>query len=246
VNRRWRWTLALAVIASVAGNVFEALLTTGPGYAVAAGLVAAVPPAFLFLVTHNLAAESAVASRLWRDRAAVAGAWLITLMSFAGSYIELHHLVLLLGRSTPAAVLTPLIVDATIAVSSVMVLDRPAVVRASARAPKPAPRGTVVTTPVAPKPVAAKRSPAPAPPAASTAPGLRLVPGTADRHAAAAAAIVDARAVKADVESVATVLAMLEQGTSVRGIGLATGLTRGTVERIRNARLELDREAVGV
>jgi hypothetical protein len=242
VNRRWRWTLALAVIASVAGNVFEALLTTGPGYAVAAGLVAAVPPAFLFLVTHNLAAESAVASRLWRDRAAVAGAWLITLMSFAGSYIELHHLVLLLGRSTPAAVLTPLIVDATIAVSSVRVLDRPAVVRASARAPKPAPRGTVAAPAPAPKPVAAKRSPAPAAP--STSPGLRLVAPTADRHAAEAAAVVASGAVKADVEAVATVLAMLEEGTSVRATGLATGLSRGTVNRIRDA--ELDREAVGV
>lgn len=126
-TRQWRWTLALAVTISVAGNVGYALMTATPAHAVIAALAAAVAPTMLFLITHNLAGDRGGA-RDWRNTVSLAGAWAITLMAFAASYIELHALMLLLGRSPASAILTPLIVDVAIAVASVRVLasDEPA------------------------------------------------------------------------------------------------------------------------
>lgn len=119
---RWRWTLALAVTVSVAGNVAYALLTATPAHAVGAAAAAAVAPTMLFLITHNLAAEGRGAAAGWRHRASFVGAWAITLAAFAASYVELHALMILLGRSPVSAVLTPLIVDVAIAVASLRVL----------------------------------------------------------------------------------------------------------------------------
>lgn len=121
-TRRWQATLALAVSISVSGNVGYALLTATPAHAVGAALAAAVAPTMLFLITHNLAAERGSAAGDWRHRASLAGAWAITAMAFAASYIELHALMILLGRSPASAVLTPLIVDIAIAVASLRVL----------------------------------------------------------------------------------------------------------------------------
>lgn len=119
---RWRWTLALAVTVSVAGNVAYALLTATPAHAIGAAAAAAVAPTMLFLITHNLAAEGRGAAAGWRHRASFVGAWAITLAAFAASYVELHALMILLGRSPVSAVLTPLIVDVAIAVASLRVL----------------------------------------------------------------------------------------------------------------------------
>lgn len=135
-TRKWRWTLALAVTISVAGNVGYALMTATPAHAVIAALAAAVAPTMLFLITHNLAADRDGGGG-WRQRASLAGAWAITVAAFAASYIELHALMLLLGRSPASAILSPLIVDVAIAVASLRVLvsDEPAPSRT--RAPSP-------------------------------------------------------------------------------------------------------------
>lgn len=126
--RRWQATLALAVTISVAGNVGFALMTATPAHAVGAAVGAAVAPTMLFLITHNLAAERGSAACGWRQRVSLAGAWAITVAAFAASYVELHALMILLGRSPVSAVLTPLIVDVAIAVASLRVLatDEPA------------------------------------------------------------------------------------------------------------------------
>lgn len=126
-TRKWRWTLALAVTISVAGNICYALMTATPAHAVIAAMAAAVAPMMLFLITHNLAGDRG-GVRCWQQRVSLAGAWVITAMAFAASYIELHALMLLLGRSPASAILTPLIVDVAIAVASLRVLatDEPA------------------------------------------------------------------------------------------------------------------------
>ena len=136
-TRRWQATLALAVTTSVSGNVGYALMTATPAHAVGAALAAAVAPMMLFLITHNIAAERGSAAGDWRRRASLAGAWAITLAAFAASYMELHALMLLLGRSPVSAILTPLIVDVAIAVASLRVLDTDAGATAQSRTRAP-------------------------------------------------------------------------------------------------------------
>jgi len=251
--RRWRYTLAVAVAASVAGNVRYAWLTGSAELAAEAGAVAAAAPLFLFFVTHNLAAEPAGITRGWRQKAALAGAWAITAAAFAASYQQLHAYVQVLGLSSASAWLTPLIVDVTIAVASVKVLDP-----ATAAPAAPATGGHAPAAPVA----GAVADPAADPAAAGSAvPGLHLVPGQGDRrptsadHAAAGAGgmpaaspdahlgraeeLVAAGVVKAPVPAVATALAGLADGGSLRAVAAATGLHRTSVSRLAAAAEEV-------
>ncbi|ULP45889.1 DUF2637 domain-containing protein [Mycolicibacter virginiensis] len=258
--RRWRYTLAVAVAASVAGNVRYAWLTGSAELAAEAGAVAAAAPLFLFFVTHNLAAEPAGITRGWRQKAALAGAWAITAAAFAASYQQLHAYVQVLGLSSASAWLTPLIVDVTIAVASVKVLDPASV--APARVATGDHAAATSDHAVAASPAAPVADPATDPPAAGhSGAGLHLVAGQGDRHLTSAdhaAAGVDgmpaaspdahlgraeelvaAGVVKAPVPAVATALAGLADGGSHRAVAAATGLHRTSIARLATAAEEV-------
>lgn len=118
----WKGVLALAVVASITANTAHAFMTAPPAYAVGAALWAAVPPTFLFWVTHNLAAERGGSARRWMMRLGIAGAIAIAGMAFAVSFMSMRDLSILLGCPPAVAALTPLLIDATIAVASVFLV----------------------------------------------------------------------------------------------------------------------------
>lgn len=117
----WKTLLAAAVAVSVAGNTGHAFLAENL-HRWAAAAWAAVPPLMLFAVTHGLTNSAGIVGRRWVWRAGVAGAAMIAVGAFWASYVALRDLSAVLGCPSRVAIVMPLIVDAAIAVASVMAL----------------------------------------------------------------------------------------------------------------------------
>lgn len=122
ISRYWGWTLTAAVAVSVAGNVGHALLTATPALRGYAAVAAALPPLALLVVTEGLAHSVGHGVRRWTYRAGMAGAVVIALLAFVLSFAALRDLAIALGQPAVVAAGWPLLADATIAVSSVMLL----------------------------------------------------------------------------------------------------------------------------
>ncbi|MFL0278170.1 hypothetical protein [Mycobacterium sp. SMC-19] len=253
----WKCVLALFVTLSVAGNVQYAILIAPEPFTVGAGVATAVAPLALFLVTEGLTLGAGSGVRRATYRVAVTALAAITAAAFAASYIQLHSLLLEFRLPAITAVLAPAIVDAVVAVSSLMILA----MRPTATVAAPVAGGQVVAAPPtdpAAEPVAGAVA------AARTSAGLHLVAGPGDHnmggsdHAAAGAAgipmtsadahldraaeLVAAGVVKAPPPTVAAALAGLADGGSHRAVAAATGLHRTSVSRLAAAA----EEAVGV
>lgn len=121
--RAWTLLLIAAVIVSVYGNTAHALLT---GHGVAAAAWFATAPVALFWVTH-LVAKTAGGSPsgvvkwlIWFG--GIPAALGVAAMAFVVSFRALQEWTLHQGGDTISSFLLPLIVDLTIALSSVMVL----------------------------------------------------------------------------------------------------------------------------
>lgn len=191
----WKILLGAAVAVSVAGNTGHVLLSnTEPRWAAAAW--AAVPPLFLFAVTHGLTVSAGAGVRTWAYRCGVAGAIGIAAGAFWASYVALRDLSVMLGCPPAVAVVMPLVVDAAIAVASTLALaTTPAMETATDKAAtvpdvEVATPATATAAPAA-SPAAADRVPAtdaatakPATVATSPKPAARVKPATSRKPAA--------------------------------------------------------------
>lgn len=121
-RRYWASTLAAAVTVSVAGNVGHALLTAPEALRIPAALAAALPPLVLLVVTEGLVRSAGHSARRWTYRAGVTGAVAIAGLAFVLSFAALRDLAIALGQPRAVAAGWPLLADAAIAVSSVMLL----------------------------------------------------------------------------------------------------------------------------
>lgn len=121
-RRYWRWTLAGAVAVSVAGNVGHAWLTAPATLRVPAAVAAALPPIALLVVTEGLARAVGAGLRRAAYRVAVTGAAAIAATAFVLSFVALRDLAVALGQPAAVAAGWPLLADAVIAVSSLMLL----------------------------------------------------------------------------------------------------------------------------
>lgn len=121
-RRYWRCLLAGAVAVSVAGNVGHAFLTAAPHLRAAAMVAAALPPVALLGVSEGLARSAGAGARRGVYRAAVAGGVVIAGLAFVLSFAALRDLAVALGQPAVVAWGWPLLADATIAVSSAMLL----------------------------------------------------------------------------------------------------------------------------
>ena len=122
VRAYWGWTLTAAVTVSVAGNVGHALLTATPALRGYAAVAAALPPLALLTVTEGLARSVGRGVRRWAYWVGMIGAAAIAMLAFVLSFAALRDLAIALGQPRAVAAGWPLLADATIAVSSIMLL----------------------------------------------------------------------------------------------------------------------------
>lgn len=118
----WIWTLALAVAVSVALNIAHVWIAGATPHRVLTAAVACVAPGFLFLITHGLTLSARAGVRGAVSWAGVTGAVVITAGAFAASFLAIRGLALELRYPPVVAAIIPVVVDATIAVASLMVL----------------------------------------------------------------------------------------------------------------------------
>lgn len=269
-RRYWAGVLAAAVAVSVAGNVGHALLTAHAALRVPAAVAAALPPLALLAVTEGLARSHGRGVRRRVYRAGVAGGVAIAGLAFALSFAALRDLAIALGQPAAVAAGWPLLADATIAVSSIMVLAlRPDTEAATATAAdtvaacvpatvtKPATDAATDRVPATRKPATATRpatrKPKPATrratkkPTATRNPGARAgaVAGAVDgpdaeRFMGLSQQLVAEGRVRAPVVTVAAALAGIASGASQRSVSAATGLHRTVVAKVAAAAAETE------
>lgn len=243
----WAW-LAGATAVSLIGNVVHAALTASEGTRWLAAAVAAVPPTVLLASVHGIAvlAKTSASGRVYR--AAVAATSALALGAFLLSFVALRDLAVLAHIPAPLAFVLPLVIDLAIGVATlalVAVGDKPTrrVTHRAAQpqvskppatpaAPRPTPSSAPPTAPSAPRssspdaPNAPRPAPATAPQKTSDAPSpdpevLRL----AER-------IVESKAVRQPVNTVARILAMSENESRKNVIEKTLGVHHSVITRV--------------
>lgn len=122
--KRFFWTvLSMATLASVSGNVTHALLNAAPGTATVSAAAAAVPPIILLAGIHGLGtlarARRGTGAAYW---AAMAMTVLLACGAFALSFDALRALAITAGIRSDLAWIWPLIIDLSIAQSTLALL----------------------------------------------------------------------------------------------------------------------------
>jgi hypothetical protein len=243
---RFFWfMLGAATLVSLIGNVAHAVLPYLPPVAMQIG-AAAVPPIVLLAAVHGVAlAVKAGASGTvyWWAVSAVA---VIGIGAFALSFIALRDLMLAIGYTPAIAWIFPSIVDAAVAVATLMLValgDKPArrtrtatgsrqaAVHAttSERAAAEPPRHTAGTPTTRTAPAASRQT--------ARARALQAVPAAgADLDASAVArALVDGGATTKSLEQVQQVLEAHAAGAAITRIATDAGVHHATVRKIINA-----------
>lgn len=242
---RFFWfLLGGATLASLVGNIAHAVLPYLPVLVVQIG-AAAVPPIVLLAAVHGvaLAVQAGASGAVYRW--SVAAVALIGLGAFALSFIALQGLMLAIGYSPVTAWIFPAIIDAAVAVATLMLValgDKPA------RRPRTASRRAVAhATDTAGKASAPARSrtadasPTSSAPAARPQPAgpcaLQAIPAnSADLDTTAIArTLVDTGATTKSLEQVEQVLAAHAAGTAITRIAADIGVHHATVRKIVNA-----------
>ncbi|MCV7256811.1 DUF2637 domain-containing protein [Mycobacterium hackensackense] len=122
--KRLFWTvLSVATLASVSGNVAHALLNAAPGAATVSAAAAAVPPVILLAAIHGLGtlarARQGSGAAYW---AAMVMTVLLACGAFALSFDALRALAVTAGIRSGLAWIWPLIIDLSIAQSTLAIL----------------------------------------------------------------------------------------------------------------------------
>lgn len=124
----FRWLLALATATSLAGNVAHVIVAPADGHTSVAIAVAAVAPLALCATVHGIAVAVRAGVSGAAYRLVLAAVGVIAASAFALSWQALTALAVVVGYRGWTAGLLPVVVDATVAVATAMlvVLDRPA------------------------------------------------------------------------------------------------------------------------
>lgn len=243
----WSW-LAGATAVSLAGNVVHAALTASPSTRWLAAAVAAVPPTVLLASVHGIAVLSKTSASGRVYRAAVVATTGLALGAFLLSFVALRDLAVLAHIPRQLAFVLPLVIDLAIGVATlalVAVGDKPTR-RVSQRAAQPqvsnhratptAPRPTTSSAPVAAPPAPRTTSPAaptasrPAPPSAPQ--GSGDAPSPAPELVALAERIVESRAVRQPVATVARIIALSETEGRKNIVAERAGVHHSVVSKV--------------
>jgi len=236
---RFFWGLLLgATMVSLSGNIAHAVLPYLPRIAVQIG-VAAVPPIALLAAVHGIAVavRAGASGRVYCW--AVGAVSVIGVGAFALSFLALNDLMHLIGYSSSTAWVFPVIVDAAVAVATLMLIalgDKPArrpratgaqilaPRRSDPSAPNDAktqlkrPTSTIGRTPIQPSPAPVGQGPVHA-------------EGTGV-DADIAAELIAAGATTQPIDTVIAVLTACRVGMSINAAARASGINYRTAQRI--------------
>ncbi|SKP38606.1 hypothetical protein [Mycobacteroides abscessus] len=252
-DRRFLWLwLSISTLLSVAGNIGHAALTVPPGTAqlLAIGWASA-PPTLLMLAVHGLPTLSRMLGSERSDRLLQSVVWGVTTGAFGWSAFGIYSFTATLGVPASLAWVAPLVIDLSVfGATRGLVLTAPIAARLKVGAPpqraaqpqlsKPpatpsAPRSTPSSAPTAAPP--APRSPSPdAPTAPRTAPvaapqGSPDAPSPAPETLALASRIVESKAVRQDVRTVARILMLSESESRKAVIAKRAGVHHSVVTK---------------
>lgn len=263
-DRRFLWLwLSVSTALSVAGNVGHAWLTvpTGTAQTLAIGWAAA-PPTLLMLAVHGLPTLSRMLGSERSDRLLSAVVWGVVAVTFGWSAFGLYSFTVALGVPSPLAALAPLGIDLSVfGATRGLVLTSPLAARLKVGAPAPRAAQPQVSnrpaTPTATRPTTSTATPAapPAPrtastdaptaprPAPSTAPqGTSDAPTPAPETVALAEKIVESRAVRQPVHTVARILELSESESRKNVIADRVGVHHSVITKTLEA-AETERRA---
>ncbi|SID68546.1 Protein of uncharacterised function (DUF2637) [Mycobacteroides abscessus subsp. abscessus] len=263
-DRRFLWLwLTVATMLSVCGNIGHAWLTvpTGSAQALAIGWAAA-PPCLLMLAVHALPTLSRMLGSQTTDRLLQTVVWGVTCGAFGWSAFGIHDFTSALGVPAALAWVAPLVIDLSVfGATRGLVLTAPLVARLKVGAPAPrtaspqvsnrpatptATRPTTSSAPTAAPPAPRNVSPA-APatprPASPTAPqGTSDAPTPAPETVALAEKIVESRAVRQPVHTVARILELSESESRKNVIADRVGVHHSVITKTLEA-AETERRA---
>jgi hypothetical protein len=257
---RFFWGLLIgATTVSLTGNVVHAVLPYIPPVAIQIG-AAAVPPFALLAAVHGiaLAVRAGASGRVycWAVSAVAA----IGVGAFAVSFLALRDLMQAIGYGCTTAWIFPTIIDAAVAVSTLMLValgDKPArrsrtaTIPASAQTPaaqgralRPAQTAKAEVMPVAPTSVRsqmarhswAQRSASAQPDPAQTVRSAQAEVTQAD--ADLASDLIASGVTTQSVDTVIAVLSSCRDGASINAAAKASGINYRTAQRIVEAAAE--------
>ena len=227
-DRRFLWLwLTISTALSVCGNVGHAALTVPPGTAQTLAIGwACAPPVLLMLAVHGLPTLSRMLGSTSSDRLLSLVVWGVTAGAFGWSAYGIYSFTASLGVPSALAVLAPAVIDLSVfGATRGLVLTSPIAARLKVGAPTQraaspqlskvpvppaAPRPTTPTVsstaPTAPRPTipAAPNATRTAPP--NAAQGSPSAPNPAPEVLALAERIVESKAVRQPVQTVARIL----------------------------------------
>lgn len=231
-DRRFLWLwLTISTLLSVAGNVGHAWLAVPSGTAqyLAIGWAAA-PPTLLMLAVHGLPTLSRMLDSDRSDRLLKFVVWGVTCGAFGWSAYGIYSFTATLGVPAPLAVLAPAVIDLSVfGATRGLVLTSPIAARmkvgaqphraaqpqvskpiAPTTAPRPTTPSATNTAPTAPRTTtpSAPVTPRTAPPSAPQ--GSPDAANPAPEVMALAEKIVESKAVRQDVRTVARILTLSE------------------------------------
>lgn len=256
-DRRFLWCwLTVATMLSVAGNVGHAWLTVPPGTAQLLAIAwATAPPCLLMLAVHGLPTLSRMLGSERSDRLLQTVVWGVVTVTFGWSAFGLYSFTVALGVPSALAWVAPLGIDLSVfGATRGLVLTAPIAARlkvgapaqrtaspqlskvpATPAAPRPTPSTAPSTAPPASRNVSpdAPTAPRPAPPAApqespdaaSPAPELVVL----------ASRIVESKAVRQDVRTVARILELSESESRKAVIADRVGVHHSVVTKVLEA-----------
>ncbi|WP_100485831.1 hypothetical protein [Mycobacteroides abscessus] len=256
-DRRFLWLwLSISTLLSVCGNIGHAALTVPPGTAQLLAIGWAIaPPTLLMLAVHGLPTLSRMLGSETSDKLLSIVVWGVTMGAFGWSAFGIHDFTVSVGGHAALAWVAPLVIDLSVfGATRGLVLTAPIAARmkvgaqpqrtaqpqvSKPPATPPAPRQTPSTgspsAPAAPRTPspAAPNAPRPAPP--SAAQGSTDAPSPAPEVLALAERIVESKAVRQDVRTVARILAMSESEPRKAVIEKALGVHHSVITKTLEA-----------
>ncbi|WP_100522376.1 hypothetical protein [Mycobacteroides abscessus] len=244
-DRRFLWLwLTIATALSVCGNIGHAAITVPPGTAQLLAIAwAAAPPTLLMLAVHGLPTLSRMMGSDSTDRLLQSVVWGVTCGAFGWSAYGIYSFTASLGIPSVLAALAPLVIDLSVfGATRGLVLTSPLAARlkvgapaqrtaqpqvSNHRAPSPAPTAPRPTTPNAPN---ATRT---APPSAPQ--GSADAANPAPEVVALAQRIVESRAVRQPVHTVARILELSESESRKNVIAERVNVHHSVVSKVLEA-----------
>lgn len=256
-DRRFLWLwLTVSTLLSVCGNIGHAALTVPNGTAQALAIGWAIaPPTLLMLAVHGLPTLSRMLGSDRADRLLQTVVWGVTIGAFGWSAFGIYSFTATLGVPPALAVLAPAVIDLSVfGATRGLVLTAPIAARMKVGAPAPrtaqpqvskppathaAPRPTTSsassTAPPAPRSVSPD-APATTRPAPATAPqGSPAAPAPAPEVLHLAEKIVESRAVRQDVRTVARILTLAESEPRKAVIERQLGVHHSVITKVLEA-----------